>query len=113
MNIVRNVKYSNLAGKNFTRFTFTLLLLYTVIAQMKPIRICYQNLGHGTESSSKMADIEKLMNSRHPHLLYISETRVDAYTIQRFSMWNYTVETMQHKQDERIWAAVKNDVKYK
>ena len=80
---------------------------------MRPLRVVYQNLGHGVASQQKIADIEKLMQSRHPHILFVSETRVDQFTIDKFRMWNYNVETMLNNREERLWLAIKHDIQYK
>ena len=112
MNRVVKVKNSAFTLNNVVWIRISLIISCTVTVEMKKLRVCYQNLGLGNESYTKMADIEKLMSSRHPHVLYVAETKIDQLTKDRFAMWKYNIETMA-QQDERLWVAVQNTIKYK
>ena len=112
MNRVNTVKHSTFTLNGLARILIALIVVCTVTVKMKPLRVVYQNLGLGNESYAKIADIEKLMASRHPHVLFVAETKVDQLTKDRFAMWHYQVETMTH-QDERLWVAVQDTIKYK
>ena len=76
------------------------------------LRICYQNLGLGDRVTRKIHDLLNIVNTRSPHILYISETLIDVDAIARIESVGYTVEAMPLT-SERIWAAVKDGVQYK
>ena len=76
------------------------------------LRICYQNLGLGDRVTRKLHDLLNIVNTRSPHILYISETLIDVDAIARIESIGYTVEAMPLT-SERIWAAVKDGVEYK
>ena len=76
------------------------------------LRICYQNLGLGDRVTSKLHDLLNVVNTRSPHILFVSETLIDVDAITRIESIGYSVEAMPLT-SERIWAAVKDGVQYK
>ena len=76
------------------------------------IRICYQNLGFGLEVNRKWHDLMNILQTRDPHILYVSETLIDPDAMRRLEALGYTVEAMPLV-TERIWACVKDGVHYK
>ena len=80
--------------------------------KMTALRVVYQNLGLGTEVSRKYTDVMNLMESRSPHIMFISETLIDEEAWTRLECQGYTIEAMPNV-SERIWAAVKDTVNYK
>ena len=98
----------------------TLILSYLVVGQestqtnyqeMSSLRVCYQNLGRGSEVTRKYTDVLNLMETRAPHILYISETLIDTESWTRLEGLGFTIEAMA-KTSERIWVAVKDSVTY-
>ena len=55
------------------------------------LRICYQNLGLGDRVTRKIHDLLNIVNTRSPHILYISETLIDVDAIARIESVGYTV----------------------
>ena len=76
------------------------------------LRVCYQNLGFGYSVTRKIHDLLNILNSRHPHVLFVSETLIDIDAITRIESLGYTIEAMPLT-TERIWCAVKDGVQYK
>ena len=76
------------------------------------LRITYQNLGLGDRVTRKLHDLWNILNTRQPHILYVSETLIDQDALNKIEAAGYTVETMTLV-TERIWAAVKDGVQYK
>ena len=76
------------------------------------LRVCYQNLGHGLKASRKLHDLMNILESRQPHVLFVSETLIDCDAIARIEASGYTIEAMPLT-SERIWCAVKDGVHYK
>ena len=76
------------------------------------LRMCYQNLGFCSESSRKWHDIMNVLNTRDPHILFVSETMIDVDSITRLEALGFQIEAMPIY-TERIWCAVKEGVHYK
>ena len=77
------------------------------------LRVCYQNLGHGVNCYEKFKDIENILNTRHPHVLFIGEKQIDDDSRTRLNFFNYEVETLDQSDNDRIWCAVSKSVEYK
>ena len=58
------------------------------------LRVCYQNLGFGTSVTRKLHDLLNVLNSRHPHILFVSETMIDIDAITRIESLGFTIEAM-------------------
>ena len=79
--------------------------------EMSSLRVVYQNLGLGNSVTRKYTDVMNLMESRAPHIMFISETLIDEEAWTRLEGHGYTIEAMP-RVSERIWAAVKDTVDY-
>ena len=77
------------------------------------LRVCYQNLGHGVNCYEKFKDIENILNTRHPHVIFIGEKQIDEDSRTRLNFFNYEVETLDQSENDRIWCAVSKSVEYK
>ena len=78
----------------------------------KKLRCTYQNLGMGDSVTRKIHDLFNILNTRDPHVLFVSETLIDVDAIARIEAAGYKIEAMPLV-TERIWAAVKDGVHYK
>ena len=81
-------------------------------SEMSKLTITYQNLGLGDRVTRKFHEIECILKTRKPHLLFISETRIDVDAVTQMEALDYSIETMLVT-SERIWCAVQNTVNYK
>ena len=76
------------------------------------LRVVYQNGGNYKYSFEIISQIETIMQNTRPHVLFMSENRMDTGTRERLeNRHGFTVETL--GENERIWAAIRTTVPYK
>ena len=76
------------------------------------LKILYQNGGNVKHTIQMIGPIEDMLNNVRPHVLFMSENRMDESTRSRLTnKHGFSVEEI--GDGERIWAAVKGTVPYK
>ena len=75
------------------------------------IKVLFQNGGNVQDSYPMMEQIENMLDSVRPHILFMAENRMDEKTRSRLTnQHGFSVEEL--GPGERVWAAVKNTVPY-
>ena len=72
----------------------TISLTVTQSSMERKLHICYQNMGLGLEASKKLVDLLNLINSRHPHILFVSETLLDQEAKIQLEAKGYVTEVL-------------------
>ncbi len=76
------------------------------------LKVCYQNRGNKLHTFDMIDDIETMLNNVRPHVLIMSENRLDQLTKDRLeNQHNFVTEEL--GPGERIWAAIRSKVPYK
>ena len=78
------------------------------------LKIVYQNGGNTTHTYNMIQNIETLLDSTRPHVLFMCENRMDEKTCSRLTnRHGFAIEEMgppESRPKERIWAAIKSTV---
>ena len=79
------------------------------MGKSKSIRLMYLNIGHGN-ARRKLSQIEEILDSDHPHVLFIAEAKCcDTVKNVLLNVHNYVVEDT----GGRLFACVDKSVKYR